>query len=135
MKKILAFCLTLSLSLVLCLPTVSAQLLNDTAGLSSMTETVRKTANFSDMPIENIIASVIKLILGFLAVIFIILLITAGFKWMMAQGNEEQVTQSIATIRAAIIGLIVILASYAITYFVFKYAPFSGGTGTMGQAV
>jgi len=131
MKKILAFCLTLSLSLVLCLPTVSAQLLNDTTGLSSMTETVRKTANFSDMPIENIIARVIKIILGFLAVVFIILLITAGFKWMMAQGNEEQVTQSIATIRAAIIGLIVILASYAITYFVFKYAPFSGNGGTL----
>jgi len=136
MKKILVFLFLLSLSLFLSLPTVSAQLLvNTDQGLAPMTETVRKTANFSDMPIENIIASVIKLILGFLAVVFIILMITAGFKWMTAQGNEEQVTQSLSTIRAAIIGLIVVLGSYAITYFVFKYAPFSGGTGTMGPAV
>jgi len=138
MKKILVFLFLLSLSLILSLPTVSAQLLvntNQEQGLYPITETVRKTANFSDMPIENIIASVIKLILGFLAVVFIILMITAGFKWMTAQGNEEQVTQSLSTIRAAIIGLIVVLGSYAITYFVFKYAPFSGGTGTMGPAV
>lgn len=120
----------LSLSLSIFLPTVSAQLLTNTdKGLAPMTETVRKTANFSEISIESIIARVIQIVLGFLGVVFIILMIVAGFKWMIAQGNEEQVTQSIATIRAAIIGLIVVLASYAITYFIFKYAPFSGGGG------
>ena len=130
MKRFLVFCLTLSLTMILFLPAVSAQLLTNTdQGLAPMTETVRTTAHFSDMPIENIIASVIQIILGFLGVVFIILLVVAGFKWMTAQGNEEQVTQSLSTIRAAIIGLIIVLASYAITYFVFKYAPFSGGIG------
>ncbi len=135
MKTFLALCLTLSLSLTLFLSSASAQLLTNTdQGLAPMTDTVAKTANFSDITIEVIIARVIQIVLSFLGITFIILMITAGFRWMTAQGNEELVTQAQDTIRAAIIGLIVVLAAYAITYFVFKYVPFSGGS-TMGPAV
>lgn len=132
MKKLFTFCITLALSLSLFMPVVSAQLLTNTeSGLAPMTETVRSKANFSEISIQAIIASVIKIVLGFLGVVFIILIIIAGFKWMMAQGNEQQVTESLSTIRTAIIGLIIVLASYAITYFVFKYVPFSGSGGSL----
>ncbi|MFA5155713.1 MAG: hypothetical protein WC453_04795 [Patescibacteria group bacterium] len=135
LKKIFAFSLGLSLFAIIAIQPVAAQLLTNTdKALLPMTETVRKTANFGDVPIEIIIARVIQIILGFLATVFIILMIIAGFRWMTARGNEEMVTESQATIRNAIIGVAVVLAAYAITYFVFKYLPFSGGS-TMGTAV
>ncbi len=128
MKKILVFSLTLALFLGIFVSGTSAQLLNDTSGLSSMTNSVAQTANFNNTSISVIIASTIKIILSFLATVFIILMIVAGFRWMNSQGNEEQITQAKDTIRTAIIGLIIVLAAYAITYFIFDVLPFTGGT-------
>jgi len=75
----------------------------------------------------EIVASVISGFLALLGVIFIILIILGGYKWMMARGNEDQVKEATESIRRAIIGLIIIIAAYAITYFVFRYLPW--GTG------
>ncbi|MBU1421084.1 pilin [Patescibacteria group bacterium] len=70
--------------------------------------------------IAAVIAKVIKIALGLLGVIFVVLLVISGFKYMTAGGNEEQITKSLDTIKHAVIGLIIVIMSYAITYFVFK---------------
>jgi len=129
MKKISILLFTLVITGVASLQVASAQFLTNTAGLSGATDLVAKTANYSDIRIEDVIARVIQLVLGFLAITFIIIMIVAGFRWMTAQGNEEQVTEAQHMIRAAIIGLIVVMLTYSVTYFVFKYVPFSGGGG------
>lgn len=69
-------------------------------------------------PLALIVVSVIKVFLGVLGIIFLILIITAGFRWMTAGGNEENIKKASAQIRNACIGLLIILASYAITIFV-----------------
>lgn len=68
--------------------------------------------------IRDIVIDIIKVILTFFALIFTILLIWAGYKWMMSRGNENEVSAAKLQIKAAVIGLIVVLFSYAITYFV-----------------
>ncbi len=67
---------------------------------------------------EPVIAIVIRAALSFLGVLFLILMVYGGFLWMTARGNEDQVVKAKNLIIAAIIGLIIILASYAISYFV-----------------
>jgi hypothetical protein len=67
---------------------------------------------------EPVIAVIIKAFLSFLGVLFLILMIYGGFLWMTARGNEAQVTKSKDLMTAAVIGLIIILISYAISYFV-----------------
>ncbi|MCK5060941.1 hypothetical protein KAR28_00155 [Candidatus Parcubacteria bacterium] len=69
---------------------------------------------------------VIKAFLGLLAIIFIILIIIGGYGWMMAGGDESKVTKAIETIRQAIIGLVIVVSAYAITYFVFNALPWGG---------
>lgn len=69
---------------------------------------------------RNIVGNIIKAILGLLGIIFLILLIWAGFKYMTAAGNEEQITEAKKQILQAVIGLIIIFASYAITLFVLE---------------
>jgi len=77
--------------------------------------------------IGNIMATIIQAFLGLLGIIFLILVITAGFKWMNASGNEEKVTEAKDTIFRAVIGLIITVGAYAITYFVFNAMDWGGG--------
>lgn len=69
--------------------------------------------------IDPIIGNVIMLITSFLGVIFLALMLYAGFTWMTAGGDEKKVTKASGMMVAAIIGLIIVAAAYAITYFVF----------------
>ncbi len=73
-------------------------------------------------PLTLIVASIIKIFLGVLGVIFIILIVMAGFRWMTAGGNEENIKKASAQIRNACIGLLIIVAAYAITVFVGNQA-------------
>jgi hypothetical protein len=69
---------------------------------------------------EALIGRVIEIFLSFIGVLFLVLFIYAGYLWMTARGNEQQVTKSQDIMKAAVIGLIIVLAAYAITYFVVK---------------
>ena len=64
------------------------------------------------------IGSIIKIILGFLGVIFVILIIYGGFLWMTAQGNDEQVGKAKKTIVNSSLGLAVVMFAYLVTWFV-----------------
>lgn len=64
---------------------------------------------------------VISVALSLLGVIFIVIVILAGFKWMTAQGAEDEVKKATESIRRAIIGLVVVLSSYAIWAFIKKF--------------
>lgn len=70
-------------------------------------------------PIEVAI-DFINLILGFLALIVFVIILLAGFNWMTSAGDPGKIKQSQARIKAAIIGLIVIIFSWAIASFVFN---------------
>ena len=56
----------------------------------------------------------INLFLSILGIIFVILIIYAGYKWMMAQGDKGEVDKAKSIINRAIIGLIIIIGSFAI---------------------
>ncbi|MDD4271233.1 MAG: pilin [Patescibacteria group bacterium] len=80
--------------------------------------------------LSGIMATGIKAFLGLLGIIFLVLIIYAGFLWMTAQGDEEKVTKAKDTITRAVIGLVIIILAYSITYFVFSNLPGSAGAGT-----
>ena len=93
-------------------------------------------ANKAGFAIDSDIGVITKMViqgfLGLLGIIFIILMLTAGYNWMTASGNEEKLKKAQITIRMAIIGLIITVFAYAITYFVFSALPFGSGTGGPG---
>jgi len=69
--------------------------------------------------LAEIIGIVIQAFLGILGVLFLVYMLYAGYNWMVAQGDEEKVTKAKDTIQRAIIGLIIIIGAYAISYWVF----------------
>jgi len=71
--------------------------------------------------IETLAGQVITAITSLLGIIFILLTIYGGFLYMNARGNEEQTKKAKAIITQALIGLVIILAAYAISYFILKF--------------
>lgn len=77
-----------------------------------------KKAGTNEAKIQTVVGSIINGALSLVGLIFLILMVYGGFLWMTAQGDESKVEQAKKIISAAIIGLIVIMGAYAITFFV-----------------
>lgn len=73
--------------------------------------------------VNVIVGQVIKVFLGLFATIFIVLTLMAGFKYMTSRGDSKKVGEALESIRYAVIGLVITLGTYIITYFVFLAVP------------
>ncbi len=71
-----------------------------------------------DLP--TVIGTVIRAGLGLVGMIFLALMIYSGVIWMTARGDESKASKAKDTIIAAIIGLIIVVGAYAITFFVIN---------------
>lgn len=80
----------------------------------------------SDLQLPALLANIIKIFLSLLGIIFTIIIIYAGYVWMTAGGSEEKVSKAKNLIQRSIIGFIIILSAYAITYFVFRSISMGG---------
>jgi len=81
---------------------------------------VANTINLPSGDIRTIILRIIQIALSFLGVIALIIILYAGFRWMTSGGDEEKIGQARKTLRDAIIGLIIIFASWAVVTFVIS---------------
>lgn len=65
-------------------------------------------------------AGIINWVLGLLGLIALCLIIYGGFIWMFSRGNEEEIGRAKEIIIGAVIGMVIILASYGIAAYVFN---------------
>lgn len=65
-----------------------------------------------------VVGRIINVSLTLLGTIAVALIVYAGFLWMTAAGNDDQITKARGIIYAAVIGLVIILSAYAITNFI-----------------
>jgi hypothetical protein len=116
MKKIILAVTIISIFTVVAV--ASAQGLNNASGVlenigGQNGEKIGVTADLSTS-----IATVIKAVLSLVGTVFLALTIYAGILWMTAAGNDEQVTKATGILKMAVVGLIIVMSAYAITYFV-----------------
>lgn len=112
---------------VLAAPSAFAQI---TEAQQQVQQTAQAAGVGGTTDLVQIIGRLINIFLGFLGVILLVLLLYAGFLWMTAGGNPEQVEKAKLYIRNAIIGLVIIASAFAITRFVlglFEGAITGGG--------
>lgn len=67
---------------------------------------------------RTFVAGIIQTVLSLVGIVFLILILMAGYWIFTAKGDEAQVEKGQNTIKAAIIGLIITLAAYSITLYV-----------------
>lgn len=114
----------LFLSLIISLSILAVPLLSLAAtGITTQMQGALTAVNLpstgsDDTKALNIVGSAISVFLSFLGVIFLILIIYGGYKWLMAMGREDEIEKAKEIIKAAIVGLIVVLSAYGISYFV-----------------
>ena len=95
-------------------PNQLLQRLQNVAGMGGY----QTDANIASTP--KIIGTVVGAFLGFLGITFLILMIIAGYGWMTANGNEEDVKKAKNTIKQSIIGLIVAVSAWSLWSFIFQ---------------
>ncbi len=95
-----------------------------------------KTTVNSTQAVPQLIGTIVGTILSFVGVIFFLLILYAGILWMTAFGNDQKVDKAKDIIQHAAIGLVIVLAAYAISKFIFAALEEPAGQGTTtGQNV
>ena len=102
----------------------------DVSAISIGLDEAAAGAGMKNKSIPVLIGRILKAALGFVGTLFLILMVYAGFLWMTARGDSKKVDTAKQLITGAIIGIIIIAGSYAITDFVLKAAA---GTGQTSQ--
>lgn len=85
----------------------------------NLTNTVGSKAGIStqqDLP--GMFGSIINVVLGFMGLLLLFYMLYAGFLWMTAGGDTKKVEKATSIIQQAIIGLLIIVAAFAISNFV-----------------
>lgn len=91
---------------------------------------VGNSINLSDKDPRTIVSQIINIALGFLGIVAVGIVIYGGFVWMTAEGSEDKVDKAKKILKAGVIGLLIILASWGIAAFVLN--KLGGATGTAG---
>jgi len=68
--------------------------------------------------INSLIGSIILVALSLLGIVFLIYIIYGGYSWMTAHGNQEKAKKAMSIVMASLMGLIITLAAYGVSWFV-----------------
>lgn len=80
--------------------------------------------------LQSTVINVVQWALGFLGLIAVIFIMYGGFIWMTAAGNQDKVAKAKKIITRAVIGLVIVLLSWAIvTFIVDRALNLTGGDG------
>ncbi len=107
------------------IPTASAAIIGSGDLPSNLGE-----ATGGESSLRAIIVKVINYFLGFLGLIAVIMIIYGGFTYVTAAGKQEAVDSAKKTILYAIVGIVIILLSFAIVNTIVGVASEGGGTAT-----
>lgn len=77
-------------------------------------------APYRDRHPALIIIGIVNISLTFLGIVFIGLTVYAGFLFLFAQGNKDNISKALSIIKNSVIGLAIVLATYALTSFIFQ---------------
>ncbi len=88
----------------------------------------------TDLP--TIIGNILNIVFGIMGVLLLGYFLYAGYLWMTAGGNQEQVEKARNYMKNAVIGLVIALSSFAIANFIINWLGGDGaGGGTMDSGL
>lgn len=124
-KKIITLAMIFSAFILMLVPVTQALAINadDYWGGTTQRQYVNDRSGLAEGAVRDprqIVVDIIKVILGFLGILAVIIILFAGFKWMTAGGNEENITSAKNMLIAGVIGLVIILSAFALATFVIN---------------
>jgi hypothetical protein len=76
----------------------------------------------STYTLSEAIGAIIQTALLIIGTLFMTLVVYAGYLWLTAQGDSQQVTKAREIITAAVIGIVITMSAYSISYFILYQA-------------
>lgn len=130
LKSIL--CFVGILAVLLTAVSVSAQGLKGAGGIVGQVAQ-KSGANTYTSP-QQLVGTIINAALTMVGLIFLVLMIYAGYLWLTAKGEEEPIKKAQKIIVSSIIGFVLVASAYAITTFIGKrFETGGGGEGNVSE--
>ncbi|HOX60745.1 MAG TPA: hypothetical protein PLV72_01935 [Candidatus Magasanikbacteria bacterium] len=82
----------------------------------------------------TVTANYVKMFLSLIGTIFFVMILWGGYEYFTAKGDEDQAKTGLKYIKAAIIGLAIVLASYSITIFIVTRSQAAIGDSPVGES-
>lgn len=83
-------------------------------------QTANKAQYGETTDIYSAIRSIVNVVLSLVGIVFLAIMFYGGLRWMTARGNEDKVTKAKEAMYAAIIGFILVVASYGLSTFIIN---------------
>jgi len=99
-------------------PAVAAESVFDQGCEERPNSTICKQTKNSERKVNTFIQNIVSTLMFALGAICVIVIIVGGIRYATADGDSGKITQARNTILYAVIGLVVALLAYAITFFV-----------------
>lgn len=87
-----------------------------------LTQVGNNTYGANPKDIKVVAIDIINLALSFLALAILILFFMAGYRWMMAGGNQDAIKKAKSQMINAVIGLVIVLSAWGISVYILKTA-------------
>lgn len=86
---------------------------------NSLLKNIAQKAQYNTAPAnpQRVIVALVNMSLGFVGLILVIIIIYAGFQWLTSQGNDEKIKIARKTLTNSAIGLLIVMAAYAIARY------------------
>jgi len=117
MKKISKHLMAFAILALLVLPVVALAQNAPDYGINTVDNQLNGALGSKNTDPRVIITQIINLALGFLGIIAVGIILFGGFKWMTAAGNEDKVEEAKKVLSAGVIGLLIVLSSWALATY------------------
>lgn len=121
MKKIFKYFTIFFLAIALLAPTAPIFAVQNTSPIQAidlLPPQISKESGLGDADLRITVARIIRVAMGLLGIVTVVIILMAGFTWMISGGDEEKTAEAKRLLVNGIIGIAIILSSYAITNFV-----------------
>jgi len=88
------------------------------------TKTGTEVNSFSQFDVGNVAADpreivkrIINVVMGFLGMLAVLIILWAGFRWMTAGGNKENMEKAQQLLVNGIIGLVIVFSAWTVAWF------------------
>lgn len=96
------------------LPSIMLKLLADTEKIELKPGQGSGFENLGNLTIPSLVSGLIKLVVVIAAIVFFFILVIGGIRWIASGGDKAQTEAAKNQITAALVGLVIVFAAWAI---------------------
>lgn len=135
MKYFLGLFLSLAVVLTFLAPFALSAGFNDAQNQLEEAGSAAYGEEATESSVEEVAGSIINALLSMSGVIFMLLMVYGGYLWMTGRDDTKQVEDAKKVIRAAIVGILIVVASYGISRFIIESLFTDSGTTEKGEVL